>query len=339
MVALEVAGRAPARATPGPPAWIRRSTPCRAAARRDLRVHGGRGGGRLAGRGLARGASPGHAPGCGCGQRVPGASRWTWAAGASTRSRSPRRGSRSIGSRRRHLGSRVDAPRRQRRGPRGRGREPPRATGRTQAHGDHGDGSSPTSRSLTPEQRGSSRPSAGTTRGAARRPSVRSATRRTARVMRALLRDTISPDVIHAGVKYNVIPGTATIEIDCRTLPGTTEADVREEVLARLGDLGPSVRPSSASSARCPVEAPVEGDLFALLADCDPGPRPGRHPRPGDGPVRDRRKAHGEARRADVRLLPAPPGTRRAIPGQVPRRGRARRASRRCAGVFRFSTT
>ena len=41
-----------------------------------------------------------------------------------------------------------------------------------------------------------------------------------ARALRALLRDTISPDVIHAGIKYNVIPGDAVVEVDCRVLPG-----------------------------------------------------------------------------------------------------------------------
>ena len=60
-----------------------------------------------------------------------------------------------------------------------------------------------------------------------------------ARALRALLRDSISPDVIHAGIKYNVIPGEAMVEIDIRTLPGTTPDDMREEVLARLGDLAP----------------------------------------------------------------------------------------------------
>lgn len=85
-----------------------------------------------------------------------------------------------------------------------------------------------------------------------------------ARAARALLRDTISPGVVHAGLKYNIIPGEATIEIDCRTLPGTTEGDMREEVIARLGDL----------AARCdvehtvgapPVEWPAEGELYDLL--------------------------------------------------------------------------
>ena len=86
-----------------------------------------------------------------------------------------------------------------------------------------------------------------------------------ARAIRALLRDTISPDVLHAGVKYNVIPGEAVLDIDVRTLPGTTPEDAREEVLARLGDLAP----------HCSIEhvigrSPVEnerGDLYRLLAD------------------------------------------------------------------------
>ena len=49
----------------------------------------------------------------------------------------------------------------------------------------------------------------------------RCAIRRYGRAARALLRDTIAPNVVHAGVKYNVIPGVARIEIDCRVLPGT----------------------------------------------------------------------------------------------------------------------
>jgi acetylornithine deacetylase/succinyl-diaminopimelate desuccinylase-like protein len=87
-----------------------------------------------------------------------------------------------------------------------------------------------------------------------------------ARAMRALLRDTISPDIIRTGVKYNVVPGEATIEIDCRTLPGTTEADVREEVLARLGDLAPRCAIEHMLGA-IPVEAPADGAIYGLLVD------------------------------------------------------------------------
>jgi acetylornithine deacetylase/succinyl-diaminopimelate desuccinylase-like protein len=95
-----------------------------------------------------------------------------------------------------------------------------------------------------------------------------------ARLVRALLRDTISPNIIHAGVKYNVIPGEAIVELDCRVLPGTTEEDMAATVSARLG---PEM------SAWCdidlvifgePVEAPAEGPLWdgmtATLRDHDP---------------------------------------------------------------------
>jgi acetylornithine deacetylase/succinyl-diaminopimelate desuccinylase-like protein len=87
-----------------------------------------------------------------------------------------------------------------------------------------------------------------------------------ARAARALLRDTISPGVVHAGIKYNVIPGEAVIEIDCRTLPGTTEGDMREEVLARLGDLAPRCGVEHVIGAP-PVEWPASGELYDLLCD------------------------------------------------------------------------
>ncbi|HEY4752742.1 MAG TPA: M20/M25/M40 family metallo-hydrolase, partial [Candidatus Limnocylindrales bacterium] len=87
-----------------------------------------------------------------------------------------------------------------------------------------------------------------------------------ARATRALLRDTISPGVVHAGIKYNVIPGEAVIEIDCRTLPGTTEGDMREEVIARLGDLAPHCDVEHTIGAP-PVEWPASGDLYELLCD------------------------------------------------------------------------
>ena len=86
-----------------------------------------------------------------------------------------------------------------------------------------------------------------------------------ARALRALVRDTISPDVIHTGIKYNVIPGEAMIEIDCRTLPGTTEGDVREALLARLGDLASRCTIEHSHGA-APVEATADSELYELMA-------------------------------------------------------------------------
>jgi len=95
-----------------------------------------------------------------------------------------------------------------------------------------------------------------------------------ARVVRALLRDTISPNVIHAGVKYNVIPGEAVVELDCRVLPGTTEEEMAETVIERIG-------PELAAFCEVelvifgePVDAPADGPLWdvmtATVRDHDP---------------------------------------------------------------------
>jgi acetylornithine deacetylase/succinyl-diaminopimelate desuccinylase-like protein len=86
----------------------------------------------------------------------------------------------------------------------------------------------------------------------------------TARILRALIRDTVSPTVVHAGVKYNVIPGEASVEVDCRVLPGTTEEDMRETILGRLGDLAQHVDIELVIHAP-PIAAPVDDPFYRLL--------------------------------------------------------------------------
>lgn len=86
-----------------------------------------------------------------------------------------------------------------------------------------------------------------------------------ARALRALLRDTISPDVVHAGVKYNVIPGDAVVEVDCRVLPGTTEPEMRAQLVERLGPDLAAACEIDLMVYGAAVEAPAEGPLFDLL--------------------------------------------------------------------------
>jgi acetylornithine deacetylase/succinyl-diaminopimelate desuccinylase-like protein len=86
-----------------------------------------------------------------------------------------------------------------------------------------------------------------------------------ARALRALLRDTLSPDVVHAGIKYNVIPGDAVIEVDCRVLPGTTEPDMRAQIVERLGADLSAVCQIDLIVFGAPVAAPAEGPLYDLL--------------------------------------------------------------------------
>jgi acetylornithine deacetylase/succinyl-diaminopimelate desuccinylase-like protein len=55
------------------------------------------------------------------------------------------------------------------------------------------------------------------------------------RILDAMLRDTISPNILNGGIKFNIIPGVATLELDVRRLPGTSEADMAERIRERLG--------------------------------------------------------------------------------------------------------
>ena len=66
-----------------------------------------------------------------------------------------------------------------------------------------------------------------------------------ARALRALLRDTISPDVVHAGIKYNVIPGEA---VDRGRLPGAARDD-------RAGHAGRAVEGASGRTRRRPARS------------------------------------------------------------------------------------
>jgi acetylornithine deacetylase/succinyl-diaminopimelate desuccinylase-like protein len=87
------------------------------------------------------------------------------------------------------------------------------------------------------------------------------------RAVRALLRDTMSPNMIHSGVKFNVIPGSGEVEIDVRNLPGTPEPEMRERIRQRLGEelwANVDLEPLHVGP---PVEAPIDTRLYRLLAD------------------------------------------------------------------------
>ncbi|MEW5990364.1 MAG: M20/M25/M40 family metallo-hydrolase [Chloroflexota bacterium] len=87
-----------------------------------------------------------------------------------------------------------------------------------------------------------------------------------ARAVRALVRDTISPNVIHAGIKYNVIPGEAIVELDCRLLPGTDEAAMRAEVVERLGPELVAASSIELVIVAPPVAAETDSELYRNLA-------------------------------------------------------------------------
>jgi acetylornithine deacetylase/succinyl-diaminopimelate desuccinylase-like protein len=58
-----------------------------------------------------------------------------------------------------------------------------------------------------------------------------------ARTCHAHTHTTFSPNVVHGGQKTNIIPDLVEIEVDIRTVPGTTQADVDAHLHEALGDL------------------------------------------------------------------------------------------------------
>ncbi len=66
--------------------------------------------------------------------------------------------------------------------------------------------------------------------------------------------------MIHGGVKTNVIPDEVVIEVDIRTLPGETAADVDAHLQAALGDLYDQVTIEAIQyfpSTKSPTDTPL----------------------------------------------------------------------------------
>ena len=95
-----------------------------------------------------------------------------------------------------------------------------------------------------------------------------------ARTVSAMLHDTVTVGTLHAGVKYNVIPGVATIELDCRMLPGTDEPAMRKELRRRIGeDLWMRIDVElvvTGPAAQAPMDHPLYGLLEKVVQAHDP---------------------------------------------------------------------
>jgi acetylornithine deacetylase/succinyl-diaminopimelate desuccinylase-like protein len=83
-----------------------------------------------------------------------------------------------------------------------------------------------------------------------------------ARGFSALLSNTAAATVVRAGNKTNVIPGVAEFEIDGRTLPGQTDADLLAELRAVLG---PEVELEIIKSAPPVVTEPIASPVFDII--------------------------------------------------------------------------
>ena len=81
------------------------------------------------------------------------------------------------------------------------------------------------------------------------------------RSLDAMLRDTVTPNVIHVGKKVNVVPGSGEAEVDVRTLPGTDQAALLAELQAIAGK---EVVVESVHTMP-PVECAADGEIVALM--------------------------------------------------------------------------
>lgn len=64
---------------------------------------------------------------------------------------------------------------------------------------------------------------------------------RTAKLAHACTHMTFSPNVVHGGVKTNVIPDVVDVEVDIRILPGETPQDVSANLAEALGEMAGEV--------------------------------------------------------------------------------------------------
>jgi len=98
----------------------------------------------------------------------------------------------------------------------------------------------------------------------------------TAARLHACTHTTFSPNVISGGVKTNTIPDEVTVDLDIRTVPGETGAEVDAHLRAALGDLYSRVEVESihdTPSTSSPVDTPMWATLSELAAETYPGVR------------------------------------------------------------------
>jgi acetylornithine deacetylase/succinyl-diaminopimelate desuccinylase-like protein len=97
-----------------------------------------------------------------------------------------------------------------------------------------------------------------------------------ARYVHACTRTTFAPTVMHAGVKTNVIPDSVDLQVDIRTLPGQSGADVEAMIREAVGDLSDDVEISAQSddpATDSPIDTPMWDSIQRVTERLVPGAR------------------------------------------------------------------
>ena len=90
------------------------------------------------------------------------------------------------------------------------------------------------------------------------------------RSLAAMLRDTVTPTMIHAGKKTNVIPGSGEAQVDVRTLPGTDQLAVLAQMQAIVGALARVEPVQLAPAVEAPGDTPIANLMRDALLSADP---------------------------------------------------------------------
>jgi acetylornithine deacetylase/succinyl-diaminopimelate desuccinylase-like protein len=85
--------------------------------------------------------------------------------------------------------------------------------------------------------------------------------------LRAMLRMTIAPTIIHGGVKENIIPSECEAVFDCRILPGQTTAEALNCVKELLKDIGLDKLEFEIIQANEPSESSMDTPLYRLMVE------------------------------------------------------------------------
>jgi acetylornithine deacetylase/succinyl-diaminopimelate desuccinylase-like protein len=87
----------------------------------------------------------------------------------------------------------------------------------------------------------------------------------------AMLRDTVTPNVLRSGKKVNVIPGAGEAEIDVRTLPGTDQSALLAHLQQVVGEDAMVEAVVTLPAVEWPADAEIVGLMQDALRTADPG--------------------------------------------------------------------
>jgi acetylornithine deacetylase/succinyl-diaminopimelate desuccinylase-like protein len=86
----------------------------------------------------------------------------------------------------------------------------------------------------------------------------------------AMLRDTVTPNVLRSGKKVNVVPGAGEAEIDVRTLPGTDQSALLAHLQSVVGGDAVVEAVVTLPAVEWPADAEIVGLMRSALRTADP---------------------------------------------------------------------